>query len=70
MFARIKENGAWIVEGYNHFENIHAPNKKLDNGNYCVTFTAREEERIFFRPGRAKQQKPRWPALLTQGRSY
>lgn len=54
VFARMKEDGAWIVGGYNHFENIHAPNKKLDNGTYYVTFTAREEERIFFRPGQAK----------------
>ncbi|MCT1685997.1 DUF6318 family protein [Pseudoglutamicibacter cumminsii] len=50
-FARMKKDNAWIVGGYNHFENIHAPNKKLDDGTYYVTFTAYEEERVFFRPG-------------------
>ncbi|PWI27406.1 hypothetical protein CAY35_07180 [Pseudoglutamicibacter cumminsii] len=47
----MKKDNAWIVGGYNHFENIHAPNKKLDDGTYYVTFTAYEEERVFFRPG-------------------
>lgn len=47
-FARMKKHNAWIVGGYIHHENIHAPNKKLDDGTYYVTFTTREEERVFY----------------------
>ena len=50
VFARMEKGKAWIVGGYIHHENIHAPNKKLDDGTYYVTFTARQEERVFYTP--------------------
>lgn len=53
-FARMKEHKAWTVGGKLRYENIQAPNKKLDDGNFYVTFTVHEAERSYFVPGKAE----------------
>lgn len=51
-FARMKKDKAWIVGGKIRYENLHAPNNKLDDGNFYVTLTVHEAERSYFRPGK------------------
>ncbi|WP_156961837.1 hypothetical protein [Pseudoglutamicibacter albus] len=36
------------------YENIHAPNEELDDGNFFVTFSAYEDKRSYFGPGSSK----------------
>ena len=56
-FARMKEHKAWTVGGEIRYKNLHAPNKKLDDGNYYVTFTVHEAERSYFVPGKAEAEQ-------------
>lgn len=51
-FTRMKKDKAWTVGGKIRYENLHTPNKQFDDGNYYVTFTAYEDERSYFRPGK------------------
>ena len=51
-FERMKKDKAWIVGGKIRYENLHASNKKLDDGNFYVTLTVHEAERSYFRPGK------------------
>ena len=53
VFERMKKDKAWIVGGKIEIHNISAPNKKLDNGRFFVTFSAVEGKRTYFKPGKA-----------------
>ncbi|MBM7796050.1 DUF6318 family protein [Pseudoglutamicibacter cumminsii] len=56
-FSRMKDHKAWTVGGKIRYEKIKAPNKKLDDGNYYVTFTVHEAERSYFVPGKAEAEQ-------------
>lgn len=56
-FTRMQKDDAWSVGGKIRYENIHAPNKKLDDGNFYVTFTAYEDKRSYFRPGKTTAEE-------------
>ncbi|OFT23203.1 DUF6318 family protein [Arthrobacter sp. HMSC08H08] len=52
-FSLMKKDNAWAVGGKIRYENIQAPNKKLDSGKFFVTFIAHEGKRSYFRPGKS-----------------
>ena len=53
VFERMKKDKAWIVGGEIEINNISAPNKKLDNGRFFVTFSSVEGKRTYYKPGKA-----------------
>ena len=53
----MKKDKAWVVGGKVRLENVGIPNKKLKNGKCYVTFTAHEDERSYYVPGKRNQSK-------------
>ena len=51
-FTRMTKDNAWTVGGKIRYENLYTPNKQFVDGNFYVTFTAYEDERSYFRPGK------------------
>ncbi|KGF21604.1 hypothetical protein HMPREF3160_01035 [Arthrobacter sp. HMSC06H05] len=52
--SRVQKHNAWTVGGKIRYENIQAPNKELDSGMFYVTFSAHEDKRSYYVPGKSK----------------